>query len=72
MFNGKRVPGRSLEEYGSYLAIVEPEYLDWTNEQELYPFILVAEGDWGVMTSVEPPAGFVADYPELATAVVDT
>ena len=25
MFNGKRVPGRSLEEYGSYLAIVEPD-----------------------------------------------
>ncbi|MFA5911138.1 MAG: N,N-dimethylformamidase beta subunit family domain-containing protein [Vicinamibacterales bacterium] len=71
LFNGKRVPGKSLEEYGSYLAIVEPEYLEWTSDQELYPFVLVAEGDWGVTTAVEPPAGFVADYPELAALVQD-
>jgi hypothetical protein len=70
-FNGKIVPGKRLEEYGSYLAIIEPEYVDWTDPVEQYPFVLVAEGDWGVETSVTPPDGFVADEPVLSTEVVD-
>ena len=70
-FNGKIVPGKSLEEYGSYLSIIQPEFMDWTNPVELYPFVLVAEGDWGVETSVTPPEGFVANEPVLATQVVD-
>jgi hypothetical protein len=70
-FQGKLVPGKRLEEYGSYLAIVEPEFMDWTDPVEQYPFILVAEGDWGVETSVTPPEGFVADQPVLSTEVVD-
>ena len=71
IFNGKIVPGKSLEEYGTYLAIIEPEYMDWTNPIEQYPFILVAEGDWGLETSVTPPDGFVATEPVLSTEVVD-
>ena len=39
---------------------------------EQYPFILVAEGDWGIETSVTPPEGFVADEPVLSTEVVET
>jgi hypothetical protein len=70
-FQGKIVPGKRIEEYGSYLAIVEPEFMDWTDPVEQYPFILVAEGDWGVETSVTPPDGFVADQPVLSTEVVD-
>jgi hypothetical protein len=70
-FNGKIVPGKRLEEYGSYLAIIEPEFMDWTSPVEQYPFILVAEGDWGVETSVTPPEGFVADQPVLSTEVVN-
>ena len=70
-FNGKIVPGKSIEEYGTYLSIIQPEYMDWTNPVELYPFVLVAEGDWGVETSVTPPEGFVASEPVLSTAVVD-
>lgn len=70
-FNGKIVPGTSVEEYGSYLAIIQPELVDWDSPVELYPFILVAEGDWGVETSVTPPEGFVADQPVLSTEVVD-
>jgi hypothetical protein len=70
-FNGKIVPGKRLEEYGSYLAIVEPEFMDWTDSVEQYPFVLVAEGDWGVETSVTPPEGFVANEPVLSTEVVD-
>ena len=68
-FNGKIVPGTSVEEYGSYLAIIQPEFVDWDDPVEQYPFILVAEGDWGVETSVTPPEGFVADQPALSTDV---
>ena len=70
-FNGKIVPGKRIEEYGSYLAIVEPEFMDWTDSVEQYPFVLVAEGDWGVETSVTPPEGFVSNEPVLTTEVVD-
>ncbi len=70
-FNGKIVPGTAIEEYGSYLAIIQPEFVDWDNPVEQYPFILVAEGDWGIETSVTPPEGFVADEPVLSTEVVD-
>jgi len=72
LFNGRRVPGRDLEEFGSYLAIVEPEYMDWTSPEEQYPFVLIAEGDWGLETSMTPPEGFVAEQPVLSTQVVDT
>ena len=57
LFNGRRVPGRDLEEFGSYLAIVEPEYMDWASPEEQYPFVLIAEGDWGLETSMTPPEG---------------
>jgi N,N-dimethylformamidase beta subunit-like protein/uncharacterized protein DUF4082/Big-like domain-containing protein len=71
LFSGKRVPGKDLEEYGTYLAIVEPEYMDWTTPEEQYPFILIADGDWGITTSIVPPEGFIADVPELTTEVTD-
>ena len=70
-FNGQDRAWCTIEEYGSYLAIVEPEYMDWTNPVEQYPFVLVAEGGWGVETSVTPPEGFVANEPVLSTEVVD-
>jgi hypothetical protein len=72
LFNGRRVPGRDIEEYGTYLAIVEPEFMDWTSPEEQYPFVLIAEGDWGLETSMTPPEGFVADQPVLSTQVADT
>jgi hypothetical protein len=71
LFNGKKVPGKDIEEYGSYLAIVEPEYIEWTSDVEQYPFILITEGEWGVTTAVEPPEGFIADYPELTVEIAD-
>ena len=72
LFNGRRVPGRDIEEFGTYLAIVEPEYMDWSSSAEQYPFVLIAEGDWGLETSITPPEGFVADEPVLSTQVADT
>jgi hypothetical protein len=71
LFNGRRVPGRDIEEFGTYLAIVQPEFMDWTSPEEQYPFVLIAEGDWGLETSMTPPEGFVADQPVLSTQVAD-
>ncbi|HXI29135.1 MAG TPA: MBG domain-containing protein, partial [Vicinamibacterales bacterium] len=71
-FNGKVVPGKDIEEFGSYLGIVQPEYLDWTENEEQYPLILVAEGDWSLTTGVTPPAGFVPDVTQMSTQVADT
>ena len=70
-FFGKKVPGKALEEFGSYLAIIEPEYVDWTEDQEQYPFVLVAEGAWDVTTSVAAPEGFIPDEPALSASVAD-
>ena len=72
LFNGQRVPARAVEEFGSYLGIVEPEYIDWIEEVEQYPFIMVAEGDWDVSMNIAPPSGFVPDETSLGTAVADT
>jgi N,N-dimethylformamidase beta subunit-like protein/uncharacterized protein DUF4082/Big-like domain-containing protein len=72
LFNGKRVAGRDLEEFGTYLAIVQPDFMDWDGTVELYPFVMVAEGVWDVTTSLTPPEGFVADTSSLSVSVADT
>src|SRR6185503_5837966 len=71
-FNGKIVPGAQAEFFGSYLNIIQPEYVDWTEDQEQYPFVMVAQGGWELTTSVTPPEGFVPDEPTLSAAVADT
>jgi hypothetical protein len=70
-FNGKIVPGAQAEFFGSYLNIIQPEYVDWTEDQEMYPFVMVAQGGWELTTSVTPPEGFVPDEPTLSAAVAD-
>jgi len=70
--NGKVVPGKDIEEFGTYLGVVQPEFLDWTENEEQYPLILVAEGDWSLTTGVTPPAGFVPDVTTLSTDVADS
>jgi hypothetical protein len=72
LYNGKKVPAKYFEDYGSYLAIIEPEYIDWTGTVEQYPFVLEAIEDWGVTTTITPPEGFVADTPALTAEVADT
>jgi parallel beta-helix repeat protein len=72
LFNGKNVPGKALVLSGTYLGIIEPEYMDWTIDQEKYPIVLESEGDWDVTTNVQPPEGFVSDYQKLASQVSDT
>jgi hypothetical protein len=71
-FNGKLLSAKSTEYFGSYLDLVEPESVEWTEDQEYYPFVMVTEGTWDVTTSVEPPDGFVADQPAIETVAADT
>jgi hypothetical protein len=67
--DGKKVPAKYDVVKGSELLIIEPEYIVWDGTQELYPFIFESIGNWGVTTSVTPPEGFAADYPNLSTTV---
>ncbi len=69
---GAKVPAKTMEQNGSYLLIVEPEYIEWDSSQELYPFIFEASGDWDITTALALPEGFVADYNALSTRVKDS
>jgi len=72
LFNGKKVPAKYFEDYGSYLAIIEPEYMDWTSNVEQYPFVLEAIEGWDIVTAIVPPEGFVPDADALSATVADT
>jgi len=67
--NNKKAAGKSKKITGSELFIVEPEYVEWTSDSELYPFAFESIGDWGVAVSVNPPEGFVPDYETLTETV---
>jgi len=69
---GKIVPGKYIVRTGSELRIIEPEYMEWSSTQELYPFIFESAGVWGVTTAVAPPEGFVADFKALDAALNST
>jgi hypothetical protein len=66
---GKKVPGKYTKRTGSELLIIEPEYVEWDGDEELYPFIFESVGDWSVTTAVAPPSGFVADHESLSEEV---
>ena len=70
-FNGKILPAKQTEFFGSYLNIIQPEYMDWNDDQEQYPFVMVAQGAWDLTTGVTPPEGFVPDQPAIAASVAD-
>ena len=67
--DGKTVPGKSKKWTGSELILIEQEYVEWSSETELYPFVFDSVGDWTVTTTVEPPEGFVADNESLTAEV---
>ena len=69
--DGKKVPGKTSRRTGSELLVIEPEFIEWTGSQELYPFVFETVGDWEVTTAVTPPEGFVSDYDVLAELVVN-
>jgi M6 family metalloprotease-like protein len=67
--DGTSVPAKTSKHDGSVLYVIEPEYIEWDDTTELYPFVFDSEGDWGVTVTVEPPEGFVSDYDQLSTDV---
>lgn len=67
--DGKKTPAKSTKISGSELWIIEPAYVEWSDTQELYPFVFESVGDWGVEVAVTPPEGFVADYNQLSEEV---
>jgi len=67
--NNKKSPGKATRRTGSDLWIIEPEYVEWSGTEELYPIVFESVGDWSVSTSVAPPEGFVADYETLSEEV---
>ena len=64
-----KVPVKATRRTGSDLWIIEPEYVEWSGTEELYPFIFESVGDWSVSTAVTPPEGFVADNDSLSEEV---
>jgi hypothetical protein len=69
MCDKKKVPGKCTIFTGSELVVIEPEYVEWSSETELYPFVFDSVGDWTVTTSITPPEGFVSDNTSLKTNV---
>ena len=69
--DGATVAAKSKKFTGSELLIIEPEYIEWSSETEVYPFVFDSVGDWEVTTSVTPPEGFVADYNSLSADVTN-
>jgi hypothetical protein len=67
--DNKKVPAKYTQRTGSEIYIIEPEYVEWSETQELYPFIFESIGDWGVVISITPPDGFVADNNSLSAEV---
>ncbi|MDD5251260.1 MAG: hypothetical protein PHT12_01330, partial [Patescibacteria group bacterium] len=44
---------------GSRLDVLQPDYVVWSGEEELYPFVLTADdNDWTVDACLEVPAGY--------------
>lgn len=67
--DGTPVGGRYRRLTSSELLIIEPDYVEWESDQELYPFIFESIGDWTVTTTVTPPEGFVTDANSLSEEV---
>jgi hypothetical protein len=67
--NGKHLACKYSEHTGSSLFAIEPEYVEWSGTEELYPFVFDSMGDWNVSVSVAPPEGFVANQNTLSTDV---
>ena len=47
---GKKTPGKSTRVIGSEIIIVQPEYVEWTSAEELYPFAFETAETWAVMS----------------------
>ncbi|MFC1696699.1 right-handed parallel beta-helix repeat-containing protein [Nanoarchaeota archaeon] len=54
----KKLPGNKKEVKGSYLEIIQPDYVIWSGTEELYPFIFISDSDWTVDVCLEVPEGY--------------
>ncbi len=67
--DGASHPGKTERRTGSELLVIEPEFVEWNGQTQLYPVVLESQGDWTVTTAIEPPEGFVADYDSLTEEI---
>jgi hypothetical protein len=70
-YGGGVVAAKKIVELGTELDIITPEDYDWIDDTAKYPFVLVADGDWGISTTIAPPSGFVPDMPTITTTAAD-
>jgi hypothetical protein len=60
--NGKIAPGVITAIPGSLLLITEPEYLEFTSNEEMLPIIYESvEGEWSSVVQADVPAGYVSN-----------
>jgi len=56
---------------GSELNVIEPAYVVWDGESELYPFVFESDSEWTVDVCIDPPAGYqVADGQDCVQTIV--
>lgn len=70
--SGKSMPATTTAVPGSLLLIVEPAYLEFTNDTELLPIVFESiDGTWSDVVQANPPEGFVST-PGALTVDVST
>jgi hypothetical protein len=69
--DGRKAPGKTTRLTGSELLIIRPAVMTRDTEVQLYPFVFETIGDWGASVAIQPPEGFVADFPELSAYVAN-
>jgi hypothetical protein len=48
---------------GSRLDVYQPDYIDWSNPSEIYPFMFISDSDWDVNVCLSVPAGYTIAAP---------
>ena len=67
---GKIEPAKTTAVPGSLLLIVEPEYMEFTSDTELFPIVYESvDGDWSSVVQADVPEGFVANPGALSADV---
>ncbi len=54
----KKLPASTKKITGSYLEILQPDYIIWSGTEELYPFIFTSDADWTVDVCLYVPEGY--------------
>jgi len=70
-YKKKSMSVNATKKKGSLLYVFQPEFIEWNEQSEPYPFVFETLGDWDVTTAVVPPEGFEADHDALAAEVID-